>query len=192
MLLAPLGSSLVSRTRVKTLAQDTIIANARFFDNDINKVPKSALTVGVGTVMDAREVSYSQTRASIENNELLERVSPSGPHSDLWYIESVRTTHGYRRGCQSYVDRVCPSKASEISLRVRRRCHDGIESENRSILSKSSSCPFTTDRRRWSSVVVAHRELTEDEAMDPHFPRRHSISAHALSFSPTASITVVK
>ncbi|CAF1065967.1 unnamed protein product [Rotaria sordida] len=50
------GSSLVSRTRVKTLAQDTIIANARFFDNDITKVPTSALTVGVGTVMDAREV----------------------------------------------------------------------------------------------------------------------------------------
>ncbi|CAF3352246.1 unnamed protein product [Rotaria socialis] len=50
------GSSLVSRTRVKTLAQDTIIANARFFDNDIKKVPTSALTVGVGTVMDAREV----------------------------------------------------------------------------------------------------------------------------------------
>ncbi|CAF3512994.1 unnamed protein product [Rotaria sordida] len=50
------GSSLVSRTRVKTLAQDTIIANARFFNNDITKVPTSALTVGVGTVMDAREV----------------------------------------------------------------------------------------------------------------------------------------
>lgn len=50
------GSSLVSRTRVKTLAQDTLEANARFFDNDINKVPKQALTVGVGTVMDAKEV----------------------------------------------------------------------------------------------------------------------------------------
>ncbi|CAF0747842.1 unnamed protein product [Adineta steineri] len=50
------GSSLVSRTRVKTLAQDTIIANARFFGNDIKKVPTSALTVGVGTVMDAKEV----------------------------------------------------------------------------------------------------------------------------------------
>lgn len=56
MLFRYLGSSLVSRTRVKTLAQDTIIANARFFDNDITKVPTSALTVGVGTVMDAREV----------------------------------------------------------------------------------------------------------------------------------------
>ena len=49
-------SSLVSRTRIKTLTTDTIIANSRFFDNDVNKVPKHALTVGVGTVMDAREV----------------------------------------------------------------------------------------------------------------------------------------
>jgi len=50
------GSSLSSETRVKTLAYDTIIANSRFFDGDIDKVPKTALTVGVGTVMDADEV----------------------------------------------------------------------------------------------------------------------------------------
>lgn len=50
------GSSLTSRTRVKTLAYETVVANARFFDGDIHKVPKMALTVGVGTVMDAREV----------------------------------------------------------------------------------------------------------------------------------------
>ena len=50
------GSSLTSRTRQKTLTTDTIIANCRFFDNDVNQVPKTALTVGVGTVMDAREV----------------------------------------------------------------------------------------------------------------------------------------
>lgn len=50
------GSSLSSRTRMKTLTTDTIIANSRFFDNDISLVPKTALTVGVGTVMDAREV----------------------------------------------------------------------------------------------------------------------------------------
>lgn len=49
-------SSLTSRTRVKTLTTDTVIANSRFFDDDINKVPKTALTVGVGTVMDSREV----------------------------------------------------------------------------------------------------------------------------------------
>lgn len=50
------GSSLTSRTRMKNLTTDTIIANSRFFENDINKVPKTALTVGVGTVMDAKEV----------------------------------------------------------------------------------------------------------------------------------------
>ncbi|KAG6876655.1 hypothetical protein C0993_001450, partial [Termitomyces sp. T159_Od127] len=50
------GSSLASRTRIKTLAYDTILANARFFGNDINAVPRMALTVGVATVMDSREV----------------------------------------------------------------------------------------------------------------------------------------
>lgn len=49
-------SSLASRTRVKTLTYDTKIVNSRFFDNDISKVPSTALTVGVQTVMDAREV----------------------------------------------------------------------------------------------------------------------------------------
>jgi glucosamine-6-phosphate deaminase len=50
------GSSLASRTRVKTLAYDTILANSRFFDNDVTKVPRKALTVGIQTIMDAREV----------------------------------------------------------------------------------------------------------------------------------------
>ncbi len=50
------GSSLTSRTRVKTLTQDTIIANSRFFEGNVDLVPKTALTVGVGTVMDARSV----------------------------------------------------------------------------------------------------------------------------------------
>jgi glucosamine-6-phosphate deaminase len=50
------ASSLGSLTRVKTLTMDTIVANSRFFDNDINKVPKTALTVGVKTVLDAEEI----------------------------------------------------------------------------------------------------------------------------------------
>jgi glucosamine-6-phosphate deaminase len=50
------GSSLTSRTRIKTLSYDTVLANSRFFDGDMTKVPLTALTVGVGTVMDAREV----------------------------------------------------------------------------------------------------------------------------------------
>ncbi len=62
------GSSLRSRTRMKTLTMDTRIANSRFFDGDINNVPSTALTVGVGTIMDAREVlilasGYGKARA---------------------------------------------------------------------------------------------------------------------------------
>ena len=50
------GSSLSSRTRQKTLTTETRMVNSRFFGNDMNKVPAFALTVGVGTVMDACEV----------------------------------------------------------------------------------------------------------------------------------------
>jgi len=62
------GSSLSSLTRIKTLTYDTVMANSRFFDNDIDKVPKTALTVGVGTVMNASELliiinGYNKARA---------------------------------------------------------------------------------------------------------------------------------
>ncbi|MDR3094552.1 MAG: glucosamine-6-phosphate deaminase [Bacteroidales bacterium] len=62
------GSSLASRTRVKTLTTDTVIANSRFFDNNLALVPKTALTVGVGTVLDSQEVliivnGYNKARA---------------------------------------------------------------------------------------------------------------------------------
>ncbi|MDR2661969.1 MAG: glucosamine-6-phosphate deaminase [Treponema sp.] len=50
------GSSLGSRTRVKSLTRDTRMVNARFFGGDPEAVPATAFTVGVGTVMDAREV----------------------------------------------------------------------------------------------------------------------------------------
>jgi glucosamine-6-phosphate deaminase len=50
------GSSLQSRTRVQALAAGTRRANARFFHGDPDKVPPTALTVGVGTIMEARQV----------------------------------------------------------------------------------------------------------------------------------------
>ena len=43
------GSSLLSRTHVKMLAMDTILASARFFSGNLTKVPTMALTVGMGT-----------------------------------------------------------------------------------------------------------------------------------------------
>ena len=49
------GSSLGSRTRIKTLTADTVRNNARFFDT-ADQVPKYAITMGVGTIMEARKL----------------------------------------------------------------------------------------------------------------------------------------
>lgn len=81
------GSSLQSLTRMKTLTQDTIIANSRFFDNDTNLVPKHALTVGVGTVLDAKEVliivnGHNKARA------LFQAVEGSVNH--MWTITALQ------------------------------------------------------------------------------------------------------
>ena len=49
------GSSLASRTRIKTLARQTIEDNARFFKR-IEDVPVYAITMGVGTILDAKRL----------------------------------------------------------------------------------------------------------------------------------------
>jgi len=54
-------SSLNSRTRQKTLTQDTIIVNSRFFGGDTSLVPKTALTVGVGTILASKKVMILAT-----------------------------------------------------------------------------------------------------------------------------------
>ena len=81
------GSSLTSRTRVKTLTTDTIIVNSRFFEGDVNKVPKTALTVGIGTVMDAKEVlivvnGHNKARALQQAVE--------GGISQMWTITALQ------------------------------------------------------------------------------------------------------
>lgn len=50
------GSSLTSRTRIKTLAPKTVKDNARFFDGDESKVPVHCLTQGIGTIMEVRKI----------------------------------------------------------------------------------------------------------------------------------------
>jgi glucosamine-6-phosphate deaminase len=80
-------SSLTSRTRMKTLTTDTIIANSRFFDNDVNKVPKHALTVGVGTVMDAREVMIL---VNGHNKARALQAAIEGPVTQAWTISALQ------------------------------------------------------------------------------------------------------
>lgn len=81
------ASSLASRTRQKSLTTDTIIANSRFFDNDVNKVPKTSLTVGVGTVLDAKEVliivnGHNKARAL--------RHAVEEPITHMWTISALQ------------------------------------------------------------------------------------------------------
>lgn len=81
------GSSLTSRTRMKTLTQDTIIANSRFFCGDLNLVPKTALTVGVGTIMSAKSVliivnGHNKARAL--------RAGVEGGVSQMWTISALQ------------------------------------------------------------------------------------------------------
>ena len=81
------GSSLSSRTRQKTLTTDTIIANSRFFEGDVNKVPKTALTVGVGTVMDAKEVLIM---VNGHNKAQALRHAVEEPISHIWTISALQ------------------------------------------------------------------------------------------------------
>ena len=72
------GSSLKSRTRVKTLAYETILANSRFFGDDLTKVPRMALTVGVQTVMDVsvEECEQNKQLLTLNRHEKLSSLSP--------------------------------------------------------------------------------------------------------------------
>ncbi|KAJ9249013.1 hypothetical protein DTO195F2_8659 [Paecilomyces variotii] len=81
------GSSLASRTRVKTLAYDTILANSRFFDNDVNKVPRMALTVGIQTIMDAREVVIVVTGA---HKALALQHGLEGGVNHMWTLSALQ------------------------------------------------------------------------------------------------------
>ncbi len=57
-------SSLASRTRIKTLTDMTRADNARFFDDDIDAVPRHVLTQGIGTILDARHLVLVATGES--------------------------------------------------------------------------------------------------------------------------------
>lgn len=81
------GSSLGSLTRVKTLTMDTIIANSRFFDNDVNKVPKTALTVGVKTVLDAEEVMI--IISGLSKARALAKVVEEGVNQ-MWTVSALQ------------------------------------------------------------------------------------------------------
>ncbi|MBC7550883.1 MAG: glucosamine-6-phosphate deaminase [Cellulomonas sp.] len=75
------GSSLASRTRIKTLTEQTRADNARFFGGDVDQVPQHCLTQGLGTIMRARHIMLIATgRAKADAvHQLVE-----GPVSAMW------------------------------------------------------------------------------------------------------------
>lgn len=81
-------SSLASRTREKTLTEDTIRVNSRFFDNDITKVPKTALTVGVGTICSSKEVMILATGPK---KARAVQMGVEGAYSHVWTITALQT-----------------------------------------------------------------------------------------------------
>ncbi len=56
-------SSLASRTRLKTLTRKTVADNARYF-NDGETVPSVAITMGIGTILDAKQILLLATGAA--------------------------------------------------------------------------------------------------------------------------------
>lgn len=50
------GSSLGSRTRIKTLTRQTRLDNARFFGDDVDAVPTHCMTQGLATIMESRHL----------------------------------------------------------------------------------------------------------------------------------------
>ena len=80
-------SSLNSRTRLKTLTQDTIQVNARFFGGDISLVPKTALTVGVGTVLSAKKVLILATG---HKKARAVRHGVEGSYNHQWTISALQ------------------------------------------------------------------------------------------------------
>ena len=81
------ASSLSSRTRIKTLTEDTRIANSRFFDVDINQVPKYALTIGVGPLLNAQEVMILVTG---HNKALALQAAVEGSVNHLWTVSALQ------------------------------------------------------------------------------------------------------
>ena len=74
------SSSLASRTRIKTLTEQTIEDNARFFEGDEAQVPTHCITMGIGTIMEAK---MNIMLAFGESKSVAVRDSCEGPVSAM-------------------------------------------------------------------------------------------------------------
>lgn len=85
------GSSLSSRTRIKTLASETIRDNARFFDDE-DEVPRHCITMGVGTILDSRSVlllAFGEGKADVVAKSIEGPITSMVPASVLQMHQNV-------------------------------------------------------------------------------------------------------
>lgn len=79
------GSSLASRTRIKTLTEQTRADNARFFDS-LDQVPRHCITQGIGTILEAKHVlllAFGEAKAEAIRDAVEGPVSALCPASAL-------------------------------------------------------------------------------------------------------------
>lgn len=113
------GSSLSSRTRIKTLNVETRLANSRFFGGNIDDVPRYALTVGVGTLLDSREFIVL---ASGLSKALAVYYAVEGGVNHLWTVSALQM---HRKGIL-----IC-DEAATMELKVKTlRYFQQIEESN--------------------------------------------------------------
>lgn len=85
------GSSLSSRTRLKTLSQETLEANSRFFGH-IDKVPRQVVTMGLGSIMDADTcllLAFGESKADAVYQMIEGAVSASWPATVLQHHQKA-------------------------------------------------------------------------------------------------------
>lgn len=86
-------SSLSSRTRIKSLTQQTVQDNARFFDGDERQVPVHCITMGIGTIMEARMtllLAFGEGKAQAIEESVEGPVSSMVPASILQHHERAK------------------------------------------------------------------------------------------------------
>jgi len=119
------GSSLGSRTRLKTLTEETVRDNARFFSKT-EDVPRLAITMGVGTILDARkliliatgEAKAEAVRASIEGS-VTAQVTASALQlhpSVICVLDEAASQLLTKRDYYKYVEKIAESVESEARI----------------------------------------------------------------------------
>ena len=86
------GSSLASRTRIKTLTEETREDNARFFDS-MDDVPMHCITMGIGTIMESRQIiflAFGERKAGIVRDAAEGAITATVPASVLQMHPNVK------------------------------------------------------------------------------------------------------